>query len=67
MGIYISNFYRHISQNQWGCIKIFHHRNIIIVRRVVFRIELFNVVYLIYGLILWIYWIYVLLCVFKIF
>ena len=44
MAIRISNFYRHILQCDWGCIKIFHHRNIIIVRRVVFGIKLFIVV-----------------------
>ena len=64
MAIRFSNFYRHFLQSDWGCIRIFHHRNIIIVRRVVFKIQLFIVVYVIYVLILWIY---VLLCIFRIF
>ena len=64
LAIRISNYYCHISQSDWGCIKIFHHCNIIIVGRVIFRIKLFIVVYVIYVLILRIY---VLLCIFRFF
>ena len=63
MAIRIFNYYCQILQSDSGCIKIFHYRNIVIVRRVVFRIKLFIVVYVIYVLILWIY---VLLYIFNI-
>ena len=64
MAIRISSFYRHVLQYNWWCSKSFRHRNIIIVRRVVFRIKLFIIVYIINVLILRFY---VLLCVLRIF
>ena len=43
----ISNWYRHILQCNRRCANIFYRCNVIIVRRIVVRIELFIIVYII--------------------
>ena len=64
MAIGISNCYRHVLQCHWWCINVFHHRNVIIVWRIVIRIKLFIIVYLINILILRLC---ILLCSYKFF